>query len=236
MGSDVRIGEEGFGIGHMDSLAKLKKEFEAEDAGAKAYYVPAGASNHPLGWLGFARWAFEVVEQERELGVFFDMVIFCAVTGSTFAGIIAGFRYIEKEMGGKRRKVIGINASTKPKETFEPVLRIARFTAAKIGMSEDDIKEEDVVLNDRYHCGCYGILGKATIDGINFGAQTEALITDPVYEGKSLADLMDMVKKGRSPKAQTCYMRSWEDNGLECIFSTVDRLHTDVFAPSSSSF
>jgi 1-aminocyclopropane-1-carboxylate deaminase len=126
--------------------------------------------------------------------VFFDMVIFCAVTGSTFAGMISGFKYIEKEMGGTKSKIIGVDASAKSRETFEQLLRIARFTAAKIGLSEDDIKEEDVVLDDRYHDGCYGIPGKAAIDAIKLGAQTEAFTTDPIHEGKSLAGLMDMVK------------------------------------------
>lgn len=196
MGSDVRIGDEGFGIGHKDSLAKLKRELEAEGAGRKAYYIPAGASDHPLGGLGFARWAFEVVEQEKELGIFFDTVIVCAVTGSTFAGMVAGFKYIEMKLGGRKRKVIGIDASAKVKETFDQVLRIAKFTAAKIGLSEDDITADDIILDDRYHDGTYGIPGPATIDAIRFGAQTEAFITDPVYEGKSLAGMMDMVRKG----------------------------------------
>ena len=61
-------------------------ERELADAGRKPYYIPAGASDHPLGGLGFARWALEVEAQERELGIFFDTVIVCAVTGSTFAG------------------------------------------------------------------------------------------------------------------------------------------------------
>ena len=59
--------------------------------GGKPYAIPAGASDHPLGGLGFASWAREVEAQERELGVFFDTIIVCSVTGSTQAGMIAGF-------------------------------------------------------------------------------------------------------------------------------------------------
>ena len=92
--------------------------------------------------------------------------------------------------------MIGIDASAKPKETFDQVLRIAKQTAAKIGLSEEDIKAEDIILDVRYHAGCYGIADEPTLDAIRFGASTEAFITDPVYEGKSLAGLMDMVKKG----------------------------------------
>ena len=89
MGADVRLVEAGFGIGFKSSWEAAIAEVEA--AGGKPYAIPAGASDHPLGGLGFARWAGEVAEQERELGVFFDTVIVCSVTGSTHAGMVAGF-------------------------------------------------------------------------------------------------------------------------------------------------
>ncbi len=193
MGAAPRLDPSEFGIGHKQTLANLTKE--VIDEGGKPYYIPAGASDHPLGGLGFARWAFEVAEQEKELGVFFDTVIVCAVTGSTFAGMIAGFKLLEKN-GGKKRRVIGIDASAKPQETREQVLRIAKFTGVKIGLKDEDITEKDVELDERYHDGCYGIPGEMTKAAMRFGAETEGFITDPVYEGKSLAGLMDMVKKG----------------------------------------
>jgi 1-aminocyclopropane-1-carboxylate deaminase len=84
----------------------------------------AGASDHPLGGLGFAGWAREVAEQERELGVFFDTVVVCSVTGGTQAGMIAGFA-----LEGRPRRVIGIDASARPRETWEQIARIARDTA-----------------------------------------------------------------------------------------------------------
>ncbi|KAK4122290.1 1-aminocyclopropane-1-carboxylate [Parathielavia appendiculata] len=196
MGADVRLDPSEFGIEHKPTLAQLKDELAA--AGRKPYYIPAGASDHPLGGLGFARWAFEVEAQEKEMGVFFDTVIVCAVTGSTMAGMVAGFKLIEK-MGGRTRRVVGIDASAKVRQTFEQVLRIARQTAAKIGLSEEDVTEEDVVLDDRYHAGTYGIPDEQTIEAIKFGARTEAFITDPVYEGKSLAGMMDLIKKGEIP-------------------------------------
>ena len=200
MGAAPRLDPSEFGIGSKETLANLKKEVITE--GGKPYYIPAGASDHPLGGLGFARWAFEVAEQEKELGVFFDTVIVCAVTGSTFAGMVAGFKLVER-LGGKKRRVIGIDASAKPQETREQVLRIAKFTAGKIGLKEEDVSEEDVELDERFHDGCYGIPGDMTKDAMKFGAETEGFITDPVYEGKSLAGLMAMVKNGEIPAAST---------------------------------
>lgn len=201
MNADVRLDSSGFGIEHKTTLQELTEEVVAQ--GGRPYYIPAGASDHPLGGLGFARWAFEVHQQEVDMGIFFDVIIVCAVTGSTFAGMIAGFKLVEQVHKVPRRKVIGVDASAKPKETLDQVLRIARSTAGKIGLKETDITPEDVVLDERYHAGCYGIPDAATIEAIRFGAATEAFITDPVYEGKSLAGLMDMVRKGEIENGKT---------------------------------
>jgi hypothetical protein len=56
-------------------------------------------------------------------------------------------------------------------------------------------KHPDIILDDRYHGGIYGVPDEVTIEAIKFGARTEGFITDPVYEGKSLAGLMDMVRR-----------------------------------------
>lgn len=194
MGSDVRMDQSSFGIEHKPTLANLTDEIKAK--GGKPYYIPAGASDHPLGGLGFARWAFEVQAQEKEMGVFFDTVLVCAVTGSTMGGMVAGFKLAQK-LGSPARKVIGIDASGKPKATFDQVLRIARFTAAKIGLSEEDITEDDIILNEDYNAKVYGIPDATTLAAIKFGAETEAFITDPVYEGKSLAGMMDLIRTGK---------------------------------------
>ncbi|KAJ3872735.1 tryptophan synthase beta subunit-like PLP-dependent enzyme, partial [Lentinula edodes] len=95
MGADSNLDHDSkFGIEHKPTAASLTAQVLSE--GGKPYYIPAGASDHPLGGLGFARWAFEVYAQEKELGVFFDTVVVCAVTGSTFAGMIAGFKLLAK--------------------------------------------------------------------------------------------------------------------------------------------
>ncbi|HWV24593.1 MAG TPA: pyridoxal-phosphate dependent enzyme, partial [Thermomicrobiales bacterium] len=89
MGADSRLNPAGFDIGIRSSWEEAIEEIEA--AGGKPYPIPAGASEHRLGGLGFAHWAYEVEQQERDLGVFFDTIVVCTVTGSTHAGMIAGF-------------------------------------------------------------------------------------------------------------------------------------------------
>ena len=188
MGADVRLVSAGFGIGFKESWEQALADVEA--AGGKPYPIPAGASDHRLGGLGFAGWAREVEEQERELGVFFDTVIVCAVTGSTQAGMIAGFAAQERE-----RRVIGIDGSAKPAETREQVARIARQTAELIEIGRE-LRDDEIVLDERYHAGTYGIPDEQTLEAIRLAGRLEGMITDPVYEGKSMAGLIDLVTRG----------------------------------------
>src|SRR5689334_1535088 len=187
-GAEVRLVKAGFGIGFKESWEQALAD--VEERGGKPYAIPAGASDHPLGGLGFAGWAREVAEQEQALGVEFDTVIVCSVTGSTQAGMVAGFA-----LEDKGRRVIGIDGSAKPAETHEQVLRIARDTARKIGL-ERELGPDDVILDERYHAGTYGIPDGTTLDAMRTGARLEAMITDPVYEGKSLAGMLDLVRRG----------------------------------------
>jgi len=192
LGADVRLVSAAFGIGFKESWERALAEIEA--AGGKPYAIPAGASDHKLGGLGFARWAQEVAQQERELGVFFDTVVVCSVTGSTQAGMIAGFAAQDRP-----RRVIGIDGSAKPKETHEQVARIARQTAALIGVGRE-LRDDEIILDDRYHAGTYGIPDARTLAAIRLAARLEGMITDPVYEGKSMAGLVDLVSSGEIPK------------------------------------
>jgi 1-aminocyclopropane-1-carboxylate deaminase len=195
MGADVRLVDAGFGIGFKESWEQALADVEA--GGGKPYPIPAGASDHRLGGLGFAGWAFEVERQERELGVFFDTVIVCSVTGSTQAGMIAGFAGQERP-----RRVIGIDGSARPAETHEQVARIARATAELISLGHD-LRDHEIVLDDRYHAGTYGIPDDTTLDAIRLAGRLEGMITDPVYEGKSMAGLIDLVGRGEISRDST---------------------------------
>jgi 1-aminocyclopropane-1-carboxylate deaminase len=188
MGADVRLDAAGFGIGFKESWEQALRDVDA--AGGTPYAIPAGASDHRLGGLGFAGWASEVEAQERELGVFFDTVIVCSVTGSTQAGMIAGFAGQEPE-----RRVIGIDGSAKPAETREQVARIARNTAELIGLGRA-LRDDEIVLDERYHAGTYGIPDEPTLEAIRLAGRLEGMITDPVYEGKSMAGMIDLVSRG----------------------------------------
>lgn len=106
MGAEVRLDSAGFDIGLRDSWQRALDDVRAR--GGIPYAIPAGASDHRLGGLGFAQWAQEVAEQEAELGVFFDTIVVCSVTGSTQGGMIAGFAGQDRP-----RRVLGIDASAR---------------------------------------------------------------------------------------------------------------------------
>ena len=189
MGADVRLDPSGFDIGIRKSWEEALAS--VEERGGKPYAVPAGASDHPLGGLGFARWADEVAAQERELGIFFDTVIVCSVTGSTHAGMIAGFAAQPEE-----RAILGIDASATVEQTWDQTARIARATAAAIELGRE-LEDSEIVLLDEWHAGTYGIPDEKTLDAIRLCARLEGVLTDPVYEGKSMAALIDLVTSGR---------------------------------------
>ncbi len=189
LGADVRLVDAGFEIGFRPSWEEAVESVKAR--GGKPYPIPAGASDHPLGGHGFARWAMEVEEQERAVGTFFDTIIVCSVTGSTQAGMIAGFALQERP-----RSVLGIDASAAPERTRDQVSRIARRTARAIGL-ERELEEDEIVLLDEWHGGRYGVPDRKTLEAIRLCARLEGMLTDPVYEGKSMAALIDLVSSGR---------------------------------------
>jgi 1-aminocyclopropane-1-carboxylate deaminase len=198
MGADVRLSDAGFDIGFRASWEEALASVEA--AGGRSYAIPAGASDHPLGGHGFARWADEVAEQEGELGRFFDTIVVCSVTGSTQAGMIAGFAGQQQP-----RTVLGIDASATVAQTWEQIARIARRTAEAIGLGRP-LADEEIVLLDEWHAGTYGIPDAKTIEAIRLCARLEGVLTDPVYEGKSMAALIDLVRDGRiAPGSRVLY-------------------------------
>ena len=107
--------------------------------------------------------------------------------------MIAGFAAQPED-----RTVLGIDGSATVEQTWEQIARIARATAEKIELGRE-LENDEIVLLDEWHAGTYGIPDERTIDAIRLGARVEGMLTDPVYEGKSLAALVDLVRGRRIP-------------------------------------
>ena len=191
LGADVRLDRAGFDIGIRPSWEQAMQDVRA--AGGRPYAIPAGCSEHPLGGLGFVGFAEEVREQEIELGFKFDYIVVCSVTGSTQAGMVVGFA-----ADGRSERVIGIDASARPDRTKAQILRIARHTAELVELGRE-ITDREVVLDTRFGGPAYGLPNQGTLEAIRLCARQEGMLTDPVYEGKSMHGMIEMVRGGEFP-------------------------------------
>ncbi len=191
MGAEIELVDEGFDIGIRDSWERALEDVKAR--GGTPYAIPAGASVHPLGGLGYVGFAEEVRAQEAERGLRFDYIVVCTVTGSTHAGMAVGFA-----ADGRAANVVGIDASGTYDQTRAQVMDIARNTADLVGLGRD-VTDDDLTLLPDYAYPAYGVPSAETNDAIRMAARLEGMMTDPVYEGKSMQGLIDLVRKGYFP-------------------------------------
>ncbi|KAE8412162.1 tryptophan synthase beta subunit-like PLP-dependent enzyme [Aspergillus pseudocaelatus] len=210
LGAEVRMLEDSSTVDEGDPITPILEELRAQ--GKVPYWIPSGASLHPLGGLGYARCAFEIAAQEKEqLGENgrFDYIFVACGSGSTVGGLIAGFRLLQKLEAQTRqdenaervigRKVIGIlNSPTKPREYHEGrVLNFALRAAHLIGLDpERDVTPEDVHLDDRFAGTAYGELDPTSKEILALIAQEEGVIVDPVYTVKVMRGIMHWVQEG----------------------------------------
>lgn len=192
MGAQIELVDEGFDIGIRESWEAALEDVKAK--GGVPYAIPAGASVHKYGGLGFVGFAEEVRAQEAELGFKFDYVVVCTVTGSTHAGMAVGFA-----ADGRADKVVGIDASATPDQTRAQVLDIAQKTADLVEL-EGGISDKDITLIEDYAYPLYGVPSDETNEAIRLCGRLEGMMTDPVYEGKSMQGMIDLVRKGYFPK------------------------------------
>lgn len=191
MGADSRIVDDGFDIGIRKSWEDAMQS--VRDEGGVPYGIPAGASVHKYGGLGYVGFAEEVRAQEADLGFAFDYIIVCVVTGSTQGGMIVGFAADDRA-----DRVIGIDASGTPAQTRAQVREIVDNTAELVELGRP-VRDEEIVINPDYAYPAYGVPSAETNDAIRLAARTEAMITDPVYEGKSMQGMVDLIEKGFFP-------------------------------------
>ena len=123
----------------------------------------------------------------------FDYIIVCVVTGSTQGGMVVGFA-----ADNRADRVIGIDASGTPEQTWAQVREIVTNTAELVGLGRE-VRDDEIVINPDYAYPAYGVPSHETNEAIRFAAQTEAMITDPVYEGKSMQGMIDLLHKGFFP-------------------------------------
>ena len=199
MGAEIALEGEGYSTAVKPTWERALEQVRRE--GGRPYAIPAGASDHPLGGLGYAHFADELARQEAELGVFFDTVVTATCTGSTQAGMLVGFLAQDRP-----RRLIGIDTAADAAMTRAAVTRIARATAELVGLGRE-VRDEDVVVDPRFCGPDYGLPDEATIAAIRAAGRLEGMLCDPVYEGKSMAGLIAMARAGEfAPGAKVLYV------------------------------
>ncbi|KAJ4177871.1 hypothetical protein NW767_015009 [Fusarium falciforme] len=183
-----------------------------EKSGGKPYIIASGASTHLHGGLRFARWAFEVVEQETAFGVFFDAIVVPVASGGTIGGMIAGFkvadRLKEESVCGlssepRTRAIIGIDTYNKPAGVLEAtILEISQRTARLIGIGEDAVQSHDVVLDTRYNAGTHAAWDQHTARAVKLLGRQEGIVTDPIYSSRAMGTILPKAEQGEFDKIQ----------------------------------
>jgi L-cysteate sulfo-lyase len=174
-------------------MEKVAERFRAQ--GRKAYTIPGGGSN-PTGALGYVNCAMELITQANAIDLKIDHLVHATGSAGTQAGLVAGLKGIN---AGVPLLGIGVRAP-KPKQE-ENVFNLAVKTCEKLGIA-GAVKREDVVANCDYVGEGYGFPADDTIEAIKLLARTEAILLDPVYSGKGMAGLIDLIRKGFFKKGE----------------------------------
>jgi 1-aminocyclopropane-1-carboxylate deaminase len=188
MGADLYLDETERPIEDQSPLGDFVERLRQE--GHSPYPIPGGASEHRLGSLGYMRCAAEIVRQSDGLGTRFDHIVHCTGSSSTQAGLLAGFAHMDVPIS-----VIGVADDHETDIKRARVLELANNTLVELDsparVAADDI---EIIAADQ---SVYGEADSRTFDIIRTLASTEGIVADPVYEGKALRGLDQLVRAGR---------------------------------------
>jgi D-cysteine desulfhydrase family pyridoxal phosphate-dependent enzyme len=190
--------------------ATIREEVETLRAeGRHPYFVPKGAST-PLGAAAYLEAFWELLQQTTARGAMVDAVVFCSGSGGTHAGLAAGAALFQRGV-----EVVGIGDGATREELAPVVSALIDGLAVRLGI-DVAVPPAAVLIHDRYG-GTYGVPTPACIEAIRLAARTEGLMLDPVYTGKALAGLADLIRQGRWHGGQTVVF--WHTGGQPGLFA-----------------
>ena len=177
-----------------DMMAEMEKTLEElKAAGKKPYIIPGGASN-PIGAMGYAACAEEMMDQLNTMGLTIDHVVVPSGSAGTHAGMVVGMTGTNTGI-----PVAGINVSRTKEVQEEIVHGLCEKTAELLGV-KGGVAREDVVCYGDYVGPGYSLPTEGMVEAVKLFASEEAILLDPVYTGKVAAGLIDLVRKGAFPK------------------------------------
>lgn len=176
--------------GGSDLMAQMEEMAEeVASKGRRAYIIPGGGSN-PIGAAGYAACAQEVLSQSFELGLRIDRVVCASGSAGTHAGLVAGLHGLNSHI-----PVIGINVSRPKHFQEELVYQLVQGLKDHLRI-EANIHRDAVLCFDDYVGPGYSLPTSEMLQAVKLTARTEGILLDPVYTGKTMAGLIDLVKKG----------------------------------------
>ncbi len=188
---------------------------EVRDRGGKPYIIPGGGSN-TTGALGYVDCAIELVSQANAMGLVIDRIVTATGSAGTHAGLIAGLALVGADI-----PVLGIGVRA-PKDVQEAnVHKLAVATAERFGHG-DRVHRDMTVANCDYVGAGYGLVDDAVIEALKLAARTEALLLDPVYTGKGMKGLIDLIHKGQFAGETVVFLHTGGAQGLSGYTSVLD--------------
>jgi D-cysteine desulfhydrase len=175
------------GADMMTAMQAVAEDVAKE--GRKAYVIPGGGSN-AIGATGYVACAEEILAQTFQQGLRIDQVVCASGSAGTHAGLVAGFYGTHSGIA-----VVGINVSRSRKDQEELVYALAQKTAAHVGI-QTDIPRTAVLCCDEYVGPGYSLPTSGMAAAVRMLARLEGILMDPVYSGKAMAGLIDLVRKG----------------------------------------
>jgi len=197
-------------------LAEVAEELRA--SGARPYVIPLGGSV-PTGASGYVAAVEELAEQLAERDEHVERIVFASGSAGTQAGLLVGVKAL-----GLGARVEGVNVD-KEGDLIDKVRTLAAATATHLGL-EMRFAEQDFILHDAYGRPGYGVITDAEREAIRLLARTEGIICDPVYTGRALAGLIDLVRHGAFSPDETILF--WHTGGAAGLFPRATELVDSV--------
>ncbi|MBU1105338.1 MAG: D-cysteine desulfhydrase family protein [Candidatus Riflebacteria bacterium] len=201
-----------------EDIPQLAQKLRSE--GRKPYIVPYGGSNE-LGATSFVEALCELDNQTIAMQIEFDHIVFASSSGGTHAGLTVGKKLLKKyyQLTGIAIDKVG----TADKPFIQQVVELANSTARFLD-AEHQFTADELHLNKNYTGAGYGEIGEAEKEAIRLTAQYEGIMLDPVYTGRAMAGLIDLIRKCVFKKGE--FVLFWHTGGAPALFEYAKHLQT----------
>ncbi len=199
-----------------EDIPALVAQLKAE--GKKPYVIPYGGSNE-LGAVAFIEAYKELNAQREALKVDFSHIIFASSSGATHAGLMLGNKILQTYS-----QIVGINIDKGEMDKVpfdEHIVSLANSTAQLIA-ADYQFTADDLILNSDYVGDGYGVIGELEKEAIALTAQNEGILLDPVYTGRAMGGLIDMIRTGQIKATDNVLF--WHTGGAPALFAYADDL------------